>query len=72
MTELLARAFGEASKLSEQEQNSLAAWILDELTSEHEWEKAFTTSSDALAKLAGEALLEHHQGNTQSLDLDKL
>jgi len=32
-TKLLEKAFAEASKLTEQQQEDLAAWILEELTS---------------------------------------
>ena len=34
MTQLLEKAFQEASKLSEREQNALAKWLMDELESE--------------------------------------
>ncbi len=59
MTELLEKAFAEASKLPEDEQEALAAWILEELASERRWVEAFASSQDALAKLADESLLEH-------------
>jgi hypothetical protein len=72
MTELLARAFSEASKLSAKEQDALAAWILDEITSEHRWDEAFSSSHDALAGLASEARTEHKKGRTQLLEPDKL
>ena len=58
MIELLEKAFAEASKLSEQEQETLAAWILEELASERQWTEAFANSEDALALLADEALAE--------------
>jgi len=44
MTKLLDRAFNEASKLSEMEQNALAHWLMDEIISEKEWDKAFAES----------------------------
>jgi len=62
MTELLEKAFSEATKLSKREQDALAAWILEELASERHWDEAFTDSADALAQLADEALAEHHAG----------
>ena len=58
MVNLLEKAFAEASKLSEEEQEALAAWILEELASEGRWTEAFANSGDALAKLADEALEE--------------
>jgi len=72
MTELLQKAFAEAAKLPEEEQDALAAWILQELASERRWARAFAESADLLTQLADEALAEHHQGRTQPLDPDKL
>jgi hypothetical protein len=72
MTDLLAKAFAEASKLPGQEQDTLAKWILEELASERQWEKALLESVDALSQLADEALAEHHAGRTQVLDPEKL
>jgi len=71
-TELLEKAFAEASKLSEQEQEALAAWILEELASEQRWQDAFVDSGDVLAQLAYEALVEHREGRTRELDPDRL
>jgi hypothetical protein len=71
MTELLEKAFTEASKLPMQEQDVLAAWILEELTSERRWEEAFVVSGDILDQLADEALTEHRAGRTQVLDPNK-
>lgn len=68
MTKLLEKAFEEVAKLPEEEQNTFASWILEELASEQRWEKAFTNSQDKLAKLADEALTEHHEGKTHVLD----
>jgi len=72
MTQLLEQAFGEASKLSEQEQDVIAAWLLDELASERRWEQSFVDSGDLLSRLADEALAEHHAGQTRELDVAKL
>lgn len=37
MTETFEKAFEEASKLSHEEQEELAAWILEELEAERRW-----------------------------------
>ena len=58
VTELLEKAFAEAAKLPEGEQEALAAWILEELASEQRWEQAFAGSIDLLAALADEAIEE--------------
>ncbi|NDJ76971.1 MAG: hypothetical protein GYB65_12010 [Chloroflexi bacterium] len=69
MTDLMERALMEIKKLPEQEQDALAAWILEELSSEQRWMDAFSASHDMLAELADEALAEHRAGRTQPLDL---
>ena len=72
MTKLLEDAFAEASKLPEQEQDALAAVILEELASEHRWDQAFADSADLLAQLADQALAEHRAGKTHVLDPERL
>lgn len=68
----LEKAFAEASKLPPEEQDLLAAWILEELASEKRWREAFEKSAVELSKLAGEALEEYRAGRTQELDPEKL
>ena len=68
MTKLLQRAFDEASKLPEGEQDTLGCILLEELTSERRWEDLFAGSGDLLAELADEALAEHRAGRTEKLD----
>ena len=72
MTKLLEEAFAEASKLPEQEQDALAAAILEELASERRWDQAFADSADLLAQLADQALAEHRAGKTHVLDPEQL
>ncbi len=72
MTPTLEQAFAEAAKLSPEEQEVLAQWILDELASERHWDAAFAASADQLAQLADEALAEHRAGKTEPLEPDEL
>ncbi len=72
MTTLLEQAFAEAAKLPPQEQEVFAAWMIDELKSEHRWSQLLDRSPDILAQLADEALSEHRAGRTQVLDPDQL
>jgi hypothetical protein len=72
MTKLLEKAFEEASKLPEMEQNSFAKWVLEELEADKKWDKVFAESEDVLNQLANEALEAHKQGKTEPLDIDKL
>jgi len=51
MTKLLQKAFDEASKLPESEQDALGRILLDELAAERCWEELFTGSQDLLAEL---------------------
>lgn len=72
MTELLARAFREASKLPPEEQDAIAALLLAELDSERRWDEQFASSQDALAKLADEAIQADEAGETEDLIPDEL
>lgn len=72
MTKLLRKAFDEASKLPEGEQDMLGRILLEELASERRWEDLFAGSHDVIADLADEALAEHRAGRTEKLDPDKL
>jgi hypothetical protein len=71
MTKALRDAFEEAETLPEVEQDRLAAAIREEIATERRWEATLAASQDALAKLADEALAEHHAGRTLPLDPDK-
>ena len=68
MTELLEKAFAEASKLSPEEQDFLAQILLDDLAAEDLWEQSFAQSQDKLAQLADEALAEYERGETKPLE----
>jgi hypothetical protein len=72
MTKLLQKAFDEASKLPDAEQDTLGRILLDELASERRWDELFAGSHDLLAELADEALAEHRAGQTKKLDPGKL
>ena len=63
MTELLEKAFAEAAKLPESEQNSLANWLLSELDSEQRWQERLSASASVLEQLA-----EYRAGESQELD----
>jgi hypothetical protein len=72
MTRLLKQAFEAASKLPEDEQNALAALILEEVEAEGQWEASFASSEPQLERLAAEALEDHRKGRTRPLDPDKM
>ena len=68
MTKLLEKAFAEASKLPDVEQNALAKWLLGELESDRRWDRLFAESEDIIERLADEAALADIQGKTAPLD----
>lgn len=72
MTQLLKKAFAEAENLPKPEQNTLAKWLLNELTSERRWTETFAQSEDLLDRLADEAIKEYEEGKTQLLNPNKL
>ena len=71
MTQLLERAFTEASKLPEPEQDAVASFLLAELESEQRWARSFASSQEQLAQLADEALREFAAGETLPMDLKR-
>ncbi len=71
MTKALERAFREAAKLPETEQDALAEAIRNEVLGDDQWERSFSTSSEALEELADEAIAEHRTGRTQPLKSGK-
>ena len=72
MSKLLEKAFEEARKLPEAEQDGLAAIILNELEDEQRWDQQFAASHDVLRKLAEGALDEYRAGKTLPLDPDRI
>jgi hypothetical protein len=68
MTELLDSAIAKLKTLPASEQDAIAAMILEELEDNMRWDKAFSSSPDALAKLAATAMTEYRAGKTQELD----
>ena len=71
MTKLLKQILEQASRLPEEEQDSLAAILLEEMADEERWAKAFERSQGTLEKLAQEALEEFRRGETTPLEFDK-
>ena len=72
MTTLLERAFSEAAKLTEQEQDFIGARLLAELSKETEFDQAIASSADQLVRLAQDALKDDRAGLTQELNPERL
>lgn len=72
MNTRLEEAFAQAAQLPPDEQEALAALLLDEIASERLWDHAFAQSQNQIAKLADEALTEFQEGRTVPLDEEQL
>ena len=72
MRKALQDAFAAASRLSDEEQDSLAAAILEEVAVDERWDASFAGSHAALERLADEALAEEGGGRALPLDPSKL
>ena len=72
MTKLLEKAFEEAVRPPDDDQDALAQAVLAELASERRWDELFAASADVLSELAEEALAERRAGRTKPLDPDTL
>jgi len=55
MTNLLDRAITEVQKLSDAEQDAVAALILDRIADDQAWERSFARSQNQLAAMAQKA-----------------
>jgi hypothetical protein len=72
MTDLLKKAFDAASRLTDEEQDAVAEWLLAELAAEEAWEQQVGETQDALSVLAREAAEEHQRGETEELNPESL
>jgi hypothetical protein len=68
MTQAFSDAVASAAKLPEDEQNALAAILLEEMASEERWTTLFSDSPSLLERLAGKALEEQEQGTVEPTD----
>jgi len=65
MTTLLKKAIDAANHLNDDEQDSIAQIIIDELEDEQRWNKSFDNSQKKLSLLANEALEEYRSGKSK-------
>lgn len=72
MTQLLEQALERVHQLPSDEQDAIAALILEELEDERRWQAAFEQSQEQLGVLARQALAEHRAGRTKPLNVDDL
>jgi hypothetical protein len=72
MTTLLKKVFEQVQALPDDEQDAIAARILEELEDDRRWDELFARSPHVLQAMADAALADLRSGNTEPLDLDKL
>jgi hypothetical protein len=72
MTTLLEKAFAEVHKLPPDQQDAIAALILEELADEAAWNRRFAQSPDALARLAEQARAAKRAGKVKPIGFDEL
>jgi len=68
VTGLLEKALRRVQALSNQEQDAIAAQILESLNDEETWERSFRNNPEKMRTLAQEAREEHRRNETRPLD----
>ncbi len=71
MTVLLEKAMNQVKRLTPEEQDVMAALILEEIESETRWDELFAGSQGQLARLAEQAITEYKAGKTEPLDPER-
>ena len=72
MTSLLAQALSQVQKLSDAEQDAIAAVILAEIADDDRWEKEFAQSQDQLSRLAQKVKADIGVGRVVAKGIDEL
>jgi hypothetical protein len=72
MTRALDAVVAKLAKLSPEDQDRIAQWLLEELRDDEHWARQFADSQAALSKLAAEARADRVAGRATDLDPDKL
>ena len=68
MTQALSAAVASAAKLPDEEQNVLAAILLEEMESEERWSALFADSQNLLERMANEAIQDFQAGRVHPID----
>ena len=68
MTHALSTAVATAAQLPEEEQDALAAILLEEMESEERWSALFADSLNLLERMANEAIQDFQAGRVQPID----
>jgi len=68
VTELLEDALRKIASLPKEEQDAIAAQIIETLQDETAWKEKLARTPEKLVRLAQEARAEHERGETRALD----
>jgi len=68
MTQALSTAVATAAQLPDEEQDALAAILLEEMESEERWSALFADSPNLLERMANEAIQDFQAGGVQPID----
>jgi len=68
MTQALSAAVATAAQLPEEEQDALAAILLEEMESEERWSTLFANSQNLLERMAKKAIQDFQAGRVQPID----
>jgi hypothetical protein len=68
MTQALSAAVATAAQLPEEEQDALAAILLEEMESEERWNALFADSQNLLERMANEAIQDFQAGRVEPTD----
>lgn len=71
MNKMLERAIAEVARLPEDEQETIACLMLEEMEAERGWDERFAKSENKLAELARRAKAQHARGETTPLVFPK-
>lgn len=72
MTQLLEKVLIEVYKLPPEQQDAIAAMILEELEDEQRWDKTFAESQDKLELLAQKVRADIKAGRVKKMGIDEL
>lgn len=72
MTVLLDKAIAAVQQLAPDQQDAIAAFILEEIADNEQWERSFAASQDMLARLAERARAAKRAGKSARQGWDEL
>jgi len=67
MNKMLERAIAEVARLPEDEQETIACLIMEEVEADRGWDERFAKSESKLAEMARRAKAQHARGETTPL-----